>query len=151
MIRLEAWHIPYSFRDIQSILLASPQNTEYKSPSSFVWHPIDRLPSFCWWKPILKILGFSALQVWLITTRPLSHLTHEHPYILFSLISEICDPNMRISTEANHDFHSDLTELAWPNAYGIWSNLILCTSQWGMFYVSIKFVSFLDIFSSYAA
>ena len=31
----EVWHIPYSFRDVDGLLLASAQNTEYKAPSSF--------------------------------------------------------------------------------------------------------------------
>ena len=32
MIRLGVWHIPYSFRDVQCLFLASAQNTQYKTP-----------------------------------------------------------------------------------------------------------------------
>ena len=47
MIRLGVWHIPYSFRDVQGLLLASAQNTEYKAPSSYrTSRAIDRLLSF---------------------------------------------------------------------------------------------------------
>ena len=56
-IELGVGHIPYSFRDVQGLLLASAQNTEYKAPSSFTSLAIDRLLSFCWWKSIQKILG----------------------------------------------------------------------------------------------
>ena len=49
--------VPYLFRDVQGLLLASAQNTEYKAPSSFKSHAIDRLLSFCWWKSLLKVLG----------------------------------------------------------------------------------------------
>ena len=57
MIRLGVLHIPYSFRDVQSLSLASEENTEYKAPSSFMSHAIDRLLSLCWWKTTLKIFG----------------------------------------------------------------------------------------------
>ena len=47
MIRLGIWHIPYSFRDFQGLLLSSAQNTEYKVPSSLMSHAIERLLRFC--------------------------------------------------------------------------------------------------------
>ena len=46
MIKLGVWHIPYSFRDVQGLLLASAQNIEYKAPSNFISHEIDRLLNF---------------------------------------------------------------------------------------------------------
>ena len=36
IIRLGVWHIHYSFRDVQGLLLASVHNTEYKAPSSCI-------------------------------------------------------------------------------------------------------------------
>ena len=60
MIRLGVWHIPYSFRDVEGLLLASAQNTKYKAPSSSIPHVIDRLLNFCWWKSMLEILGFQT-------------------------------------------------------------------------------------------
>ena len=106
--RLGVLHIPYTFRDVQGLLLASDYNVEqwvqgilqcWLSPYemkddkagslahtlliqgcpgsftwlgiehwvettfSFMWHAMDRLLSFCWWKQSLKILGF-PLRVW---------------------------------------------------------------------------------------
>ena len=72
MIRLWVWYIPYSFRDVQGLLLASAWNTEYKAPSSFASHVIDKLLSFCWCKSILKILAPSSQQA---RIQPLDHLT----------------------------------------------------------------------------
>ena len=46
MRRLGVWYIPYSFSDVQGLLFASAQNTEYKAPSSFMFYAPDRL-SFC--------------------------------------------------------------------------------------------------------
>ena len=57
MIRLGVWHIPYSFKDFLGCLLVSAQNTEHEAPSYFISHAIDRLLSYYWQKPILKILG----------------------------------------------------------------------------------------------
>ena len=61
LIRLWVSHIPYSFRDVYGLSLASAQNTEYKAPSSFTSHESDRRLSFCWWKPILNMFG---LPIW---------------------------------------------------------------------------------------
>ena len=46
MIRLGVCHTPYSFRDVQGLLLASAQNTKYKAISGFVPYAINRLLSF---------------------------------------------------------------------------------------------------------
>ena len=59
-IRLGVWHVPYLCRDVQGLLLAAAWNTEYKAPFSFTPHAINRLLSFCWWKPILNILGLPS-------------------------------------------------------------------------------------------
>ena len=55
MISLGVWHMPYSFRDIQGPLLASAQNTEYKTPSCFMSCVIGRLLSFYWEKSYQQI------------------------------------------------------------------------------------------------
>ena len=79
MIRLGVWHIPYSFRDVQGLLLASAHNTEYKAPSSdrqaaeYLLMKDDFENS---WAPHT---GFepppSVQQAGTLTTRPLSCLS----------------------------------------------------------------------------
>ena len=44
MIRLRVWHIPYLFRVVQSLLLASAQNAEYEAPFSFMSQAAGDLP-----------------------------------------------------------------------------------------------------------
>ena len=54
-MQLWVWHMPYSFRDVQGLLLASAENTEYKAPSS-CWVSADE-------SQVWKLLG-SPPGVW---------------------------------------------------------------------------------------
>ena len=60
-IRLVVRYIPYSFRDVQGLLLASAQITEHNAPSSFTSHAIDRLLSFLLMKDNFENLGLEVL------------------------------------------------------------------------------------------
>ena len=39
---LGIWHLPYSFRDVHGLLLASAWNAECKTPSSFIYMSFDQ-------------------------------------------------------------------------------------------------------------
>ena len=55
---IEVWESGTVFYLPYGTVFYSPSayNTEYKTPSSFMLHVIDRSLSFCLWKPFLKIL-----------------------------------------------------------------------------------------------
>ena len=79
-IRLEVWHIPYSFRYVQGPLLASAQKTVYNKPSCIKSNAIDRLLGFCCKNSILKIIGLPA---WGSNPGPSAQQAsdHNHPTI----------------------------------------------------------------------